>query len=104
MKQRIADFINVIFGFRKMLVLIMLYIVGVVFRIQNLINGAELVDLFKTTTIAFIGANSIEHVVGAAKYYMDSKSGGDDPKTAYDDLVSPSAQEAEDAKTEAGAK
>lgn len=100
MKQKIADFLNVIFGFRKFLLLLILYTVGVVFRCKNLVNGAELVDLFKTTTIAFIGANSVEHVVGAAKAYMDAKTGGDDPKTSYEDIVSPSAQEADDLKAE----
>lgn len=103
MKQKIADFLNVIFGFRKFILLLILYSVGVIFRCKDLINGSELVDLFKTTTVAFIGANSVEHVVSAAKAYMDSKTAGDDPKTSYEDIVSPSDQEAEDAKAEAKA-
>lgn len=60
-----------------------------------------MVDLVKSTTIAFIGANGVEHIVSAAKDYMGAKTAGDDPKTAYEDIVSPSAQEAEDAKAEA---
>lgn len=96
MRQKLADLINVIFGFRKFLIMLFLYTVGVVFRVKDLISGAELVDLFKATTLAFMGANGVEHLVSVAKDYVNNKSTGDD-------LIPPADQEADDAKAEAGA-
>jgi hypothetical protein len=104
MRQKIAEIINVIFGFRKFLLMLLVFLVAVVFRVANLINGSEMVDLLKSTTLAFMGANGVEHVVAAAKDYMSAKSQGDDPKTVYEDLVSPSAQEAEDLAQESKEK
>ena len=73
MQQKIADLVNVIFGFRKFLLMMALYIVGILFTIKGLLKGAEMVDLFKSTTIAFMGANGVEHLVTSVKSYMDSK-------------------------------
>jgi hypothetical protein len=70
MKQKLAELINVIFGMRKFILMVILYVVGIVFRIQNLLSGAEMVDLFKATTIAFMGANGVEHLVIGVKAVM----------------------------------
>lgn len=69
MKQKLAEWLNVIYGFRKMLLMLIIFIIGVVFRVKDLINGTEMVDLFKTTAIAFMSANGVEHIVGAVKEY-----------------------------------
>lgn len=84
--------------------MLFIFLIAVVFRCKDMINGGEMVDLLKQTSIAFIGANGVEHIVGAVKGYMDARNPTaelDDPKTAYEDVVSPSAQEAEDLKEEA---
>lgn len=75
MKRKIAEILNVIFGFRKFILMLILFMVGIAFRISDLITGAEMVDLFKNTTIAFFSANGVEHLVGAVKEYAASKSG-----------------------------
>ena len=72
MKQKLAEWLNVIYGFRKFILMLIVFLVGIVFRVKGLINGAELVDLLKTTAIAFMGANGVEHIVGAVKDYMGS--------------------------------
>lgn len=100
MKQRLAEFFNLVFGFRKFLLMLFIYMIAVIFRINNLINGTEMVDLLKNTTLGFIGANGVEHIVGAVKDHLASKQ-GDNPVTPYEDLVTESAQESEDAKEEA---
>lgn len=69
MKQKIAELINVIFGMRKFILMLMLYLVGIIFRIKGLLDGAEMVDLFKATTIAFMSANGIEHLVEGVKSF-----------------------------------
>lgn len=67
MKKKIAELINIIFGFRKFILMLFLYLIGIIFRISDLINGAEMVDLFKTTTLAFMGANGVEHIITSMK-------------------------------------
>lgn len=74
MKQKIAELINVLFGMRKFIIMIMLYIVGISFRLANLLSGSEMVDLFKATTIAFFGANGVEHLVTGVKEMMANKA------------------------------
>jgi hypothetical protein len=73
MKKRLAEVINILFGFRKTLLVLILYIVGILFRIKGLIDGGQMVDLFKGITIAFMTANSFEHMTTTVKSYMDSK-------------------------------
>jgi hypothetical protein len=73
MKQKIAEFINIIFGFRKFILMLILYVVGIIFRIKNLLNGTEMVNLFSSTTIAFMGANSVEHLMTTVKEYVNAK-------------------------------
>lgn len=80
MRQAVADVVNLVFGFRKFLLLLALVILGSTFRVLNYISGAEMVDLFKSTTIAFMSANGIEHLVTVAREFVAAKSSG----TAFD--------------------
>jgi hypothetical protein len=96
MRQKIADIINIIFGFRKFLLMLAIYLIAIAFRIENLINGTEMVELLKSTTIAFMSANGVEHVVGAVKDYMSSKT--DNPATPYEDIAVATEEEKESAK------
>lgn len=73
MNQKIADFINVLFGLRKFIAWVALFIVGIVFRLNNLIDGNGFVELMKSTFMGFVAANGVEHLVSAAKHYIDSK-------------------------------
>lgn len=73
MKRKLAELINIFFGFRKLILMFFIMGIAVVFRIKELINGAEMVDLIKNCAIAFIGANGVEHIVGAVKSHMAGK-------------------------------
>ena len=87
MKQKILDWIQVFFGLRKFILMLILYSVGVVFRIHGLINGGEMVDLFKSTTIAFMSVNGLEHFTGMVKEYVNNRApqSTNGPATAPDD-------------------
>lgn len=91
MRQKIAELINVIFGFRKFILMLILYVVGIAFRIKGLVSGSEMVTLFSNTTIAFMGANSVEHLVSTVKEYVNAKgqvtSVQTPPAPRGDDLV-----------------
>lgn len=65
MKRKLAELINIIFGFRKFLLMLFLMLIAIIFRVKDYLNGAEMVDLLKTTAIAFMGANGVEHLVSA---------------------------------------
>lgn len=85
MKQKIAELINILFGFRKFLILLILYVIAIIFRVKGFINGDEMVRLIEPTTIAFIGANGVEHIVSAVKDHYAAKSAPD--TTPYEDIV-----------------
>ena len=74
MKQKIAEWINIIFGFRKFLAWLALFLVGIVFRIKGLIAGPEFVDLIKGTFLGFVAANGVEHIMTNIKGIMESKN------------------------------
>lgn len=74
MKKKLAELINIVFGFRKFLLMLLIFLLGVIFRLKDLINGAEMVDLFKTTTIAFMSANGVEHIIDGVKSAMGGGS------------------------------
>lgn len=73
MKQKLAELINVIFGLRKFIAWVALFLVGVIFRIAGLIDGAEFVDLSKNTFLAFVAANGAEHLLTTVKEYVGSR-------------------------------
>lgn len=60
-------------GSRKFTVMAAVLLIGVVFRLANLINGGDLVSLFNGVGIAFMGSNAVEHVVSAAKDWATAK-------------------------------
>lgn len=73
MKRKVAEAINLLFGMRKFILMLLLLVIGSIFRVKDLVNGAEMVDLFKTTTIAFFSVNGIEHLLSFGKDYVASK-------------------------------
>jgi len=54
--------VNTIKGLRKWSIMLLIIIVGVIFRIYNLVNGTEFVTLIVNSSIAFFGANIVEHI------------------------------------------
>lgn len=52
-------------GIRKWSIMLLLVIVGIVFRVTDLLTGVEFVALLKGTAIAFFGSNAVEHIKNA---------------------------------------
>ncbi len=73
MTQAVSEFLDTIFGFRKFLIMLSIFVVAVIFRLDGQIDGSNFVDLLKTVTIAFFSANGIEHFSTMAKTYFESK-------------------------------
>lgn len=74
MKQKLIDFLNVFIDLQKALVMLLLIVIGIVFRIYNLVNGTELVDLLKNTVIAFFAVQATQHIVATVNTYYNSKN------------------------------
>lgn len=74
MRQKLAELIDIIYGFRKFIAFMLLFIVSILFRLHALIDGGQFVDLMKNVALAFFAANGIEHFTEAAKDYFNSKT------------------------------
>jgi hypothetical protein len=70
MQEKIAEIINVVFGFRKFILMILLFGVGVIFRLKGYVDGGQFVDLMKNTTISFFAANGFEHLTTTVREYI----------------------------------
>jgi len=57
-------------GFRKFLIILIIITIGISFRLCNLINGSEMVELLKVTGASFFAANLVEHVTNTIKERM----------------------------------
>lgn len=73
MRQKLAEWLAVISGMRKTIVMLILIVVAIAFRVLNYVDGSQFVDLLKGTVIAFFSANSIEHIGETIRTYV---SGG----------------------------
>ena len=49
-------------GLRKWSIMMIVIIVGIIFRVTALISGLEFVGLIKGVAVAFMASNAIEHV------------------------------------------
>ena len=57
--------VNTIKGLRKWSIMFLLVVVGIIFRVTELLTGVEFVALLKGTAIAFFSSNAVEHVKAA---------------------------------------
>lgn len=60
-------------GIRKFTVMLLIFSVGVYFRVADYIDGSEFVELLKVTSVAFFGANLMEHVKSTVLEYAKEK-------------------------------
>ena len=73
---KLRSFVAALSGFRKFAIMFLLIIVGIIFRIFNLLTGAEFVDLLSATAVAFMSANGIEHMTKAVTDWVKGKASG----------------------------
>lgn len=73
MTERAKDFLSILNGFRKLTVILLLLIVGITFRLVDLLSGKEFVELLSGTTIAYMTFNGMEHLTGAIKDWLKKK-------------------------------
>jgi hypothetical protein len=74
MAFKLVDFIALLSGFRKFTIMMLLIVVGIMFRIVGYVDGAEFVDLLKGTAIAFFTANVGEHIMGTIQEWVKNNN------------------------------
>lgn len=85
MKQKIAEWLNVVFGMRKFIAWFGLFVIGIVFRLKGYVDGAQFIDLMKSTFAGFVAGNTVEHLVSFGKDFVASRAAG--KATPDDDAV-----------------
>lgn len=73
MNGKIQEIISFLNGFRKFTVMMLLIIIGVTFKLTGQLSGAEFVDLLRYTTVAFMSANGVEHIMNGVKEWLKKK-------------------------------
>ena len=61
-------------GSRKFLVMLGLLTLAASFRIAGLLESKDFADLLSATGVAFMGANTVEHMFAVAKDWLASKA------------------------------
>jgi hypothetical protein len=71
----IDKWIERIRGLRKWSIMVVIILIGIVFRVMGYVNGVEFVSLLKGIGVAFMASNAIEH----ARYFFkkEDKEGED---------------------------
>jgi len=71
--DKIDKWIERIRGLRKWSIMLLLMVVGVSLRVNDLLTGVEFVSLLKDVAVGFMASNAIEH----ARYFLSNKKDKD---------------------------
>jgi hypothetical protein len=74
MKEQIADFLEIFTDTSKTLIMTCLIVLGAVFRVKGLIDGGQMVDIVKTTSIAYFSTVTAVHFVEMVKTHLQDKA------------------------------
>ena len=74
MTQGLRDLLAILNGFRKFSIMLLLIVVGIMFRTFDLINGSELVNLLQATAVAFFATNIGEHITSTITTWIKNKN------------------------------
>lgn len=68
------EFIGLLNGFRKFTIMLLVIVVGIIFRLIDFVNGEEFVNLVQGTVIAYMAGNGIEHMTQTIKEWVKNKA------------------------------
>lgn len=74
MRQIIADWLNVLMGFRKFIAFVLVFIMAITLRVMGYINGDNLTSMVNITFGAFATGNAIEYFTAAAKSFVSDRN------------------------------
>lgn len=70
MSERLKNAISFLNGFRKLTIIAVLILVGVIFRVTGHLTGMEMVELLRYTVVAFMAGNTVEHIGKAVQEWV----------------------------------
>lgn len=73
MKEKIAELYQLLFGFRKFIITLLVVVVSIIFRTKALLSGGEFVDLVKAVSLGFLGTNSVEGITTVIKEHLAAR-------------------------------
>lgn len=73
MKEKYAEFLEVLQGWRKFLMCFFILSVSIVFRLKSLVSGGEWSDLAKTTVVSFCAVNGLEGITTCVKEHLAAR-------------------------------
>lgn len=76
MRERLAELIDILYGFKKFIAFLLLFVTAIIFRLHAYVDGGQFVDLMKNVALAFFAANGVEHFTEAARSYFNGKATG----------------------------
>ena len=91
MKQKLVDFFNAFLDLQKALIMLLVILIGIIFRIENLITGSDMVDLVKNTVIAFFAVHATQHIVSSVNSYYSNQNASDEEPAPSNDSSTPQA-------------
>jgi len=74
-RQKIADLLNTLYGFRNVIVWLLLFGISVLFRLKSYIDGPGWVDLCKNTFLGLVAVHGSEHLISVVQEYYNAAKG-----------------------------
>ena len=73
MSAYILDFLNILTGLRKTVVMLLVMVISTWLIVRGYLNGQNYTELLKTVVIGFFGANSVEHFSSMVQAHLQGK-------------------------------
>jgi hypothetical protein len=73
MNDKLADFLEVFTDTNKTAVMAILLILGCILRIKGYVDGGQLTELLKTTTVSYFATTTVSHFTSMAKDHLANK-------------------------------
>jgi len=74
MKEDVAEFFDLFYGYRKFIAFVAVFVTGVVLRVKGYIGGGDLTSMVNTTFVAFAAGNIAEHWSTVVKQAMGNRN------------------------------
>jgi len=74
MKEDVAEFFDLFYGYRKFIAFVAVFVTAVILRIKGYVGGSDLTSMVNTTFIAFASGNIAEHWSSVVKQAMTNKN------------------------------
>lgn len=86
MRQKLAELVDLLYGWRKFLAFAAIFIAGILLRVMGYINGDNVTSLLNVCFASFCTGNIAEHFTTAVKSYVADRNVTKALKTAEEGI------------------